>query len=211
MANPWLEIPLSDYEQHMALPTVGQAQMLATELRAAVTAYSPRSIAVVGCAGGNGFDQLIATKLQRVVGIDINPKYIEVTRARFERSIHGLELYVANIEAGVPRVVPVDVVFAGLVLEYADVLKTMQSLQGLCNASGHVLIVMQLPNPAVTAISPSAYVSLSALSATMHLRDPDAVSKVAQSLGLTKRSERTLVLSSGKTFAALTFKQPDKN
>ena len=29
--NPWLTIPLADYEAHMALPQVGQAQLLAPE------------------------------------------------------------------------------------------------------------------------------------------------------------------------------------
>ena len=29
MKNPWLEIPLSDYESHMSLPEVAQAQLLA--------------------------------------------------------------------------------------------------------------------------------------------------------------------------------------
>ena len=29
MSNPWLSIPLEDYEGHMSLPAVGQAQMLA--------------------------------------------------------------------------------------------------------------------------------------------------------------------------------------
>jgi hypothetical protein len=28
MRKPWLDIPLSEYEGHMALPAVGQAEML---------------------------------------------------------------------------------------------------------------------------------------------------------------------------------------
>lgn len=31
-SSPWLTIPLEDYEAHMALPVVGQAQMLAEQL-----------------------------------------------------------------------------------------------------------------------------------------------------------------------------------
>jgi hypothetical protein len=27
MSNPWLHIPLVDYEGHMSLPAIGQAQM----------------------------------------------------------------------------------------------------------------------------------------------------------------------------------------
>lgn len=29
MTNPWVAIPLADYEGHMASPAVGQAEMLA--------------------------------------------------------------------------------------------------------------------------------------------------------------------------------------
>jgi hypothetical protein len=53
--NPWLTIPLSDYEAHTALPQVGQAQLLADLFAAEL-----RALAVVGrgarCAGGNGFE-----------------------------------------------------------------------------------------------------------------------------------------------------------
>jgi hypothetical protein len=29
MSNPWLEIPLANYEAHMALPTIGQMRLIA--------------------------------------------------------------------------------------------------------------------------------------------------------------------------------------
>ena len=48
--NPWLEIPLSDYEGHMALPTIGQSQLIARELATLVREQSPRSVAVIGCS-----------------------------------------------------------------------------------------------------------------------------------------------------------------
>ena len=35
MRNPWLDIPLDDYESHMSLPGVGQAQMIETLLQVA--------------------------------------------------------------------------------------------------------------------------------------------------------------------------------
>ncbi len=41
--NPWLTIPLADYEAHMALPQVGQAQLLADLFAAELRARSPSS------------------------------------------------------------------------------------------------------------------------------------------------------------------------
>ena len=41
MRNPWLDIPLSDYEGHMALPQVDQARVLADQLAAVLALHRP--------------------------------------------------------------------------------------------------------------------------------------------------------------------------
>jgi hypothetical protein len=56
MRHPWLEISISDYEAHMALPSVGHAQLLGTALQRTVTQVQPGSLAVLGVAGGNGLE-----------------------------------------------------------------------------------------------------------------------------------------------------------
>lgn len=56
MKNPWLAIPLADYEGHMALPAVGQARMLADLFESLLREFLPQSVAIIGCAGGNGFE-----------------------------------------------------------------------------------------------------------------------------------------------------------
>ena len=61
VASPWLDIPLADYEGHMALPEIAQARMLADELESAVRQHAPSSVAIIGCSGGNGFVRLIGT------------------------------------------------------------------------------------------------------------------------------------------------------
>jgi hypothetical protein len=65
-ANPWLDIPLEDYEGHMALPEIVQAQLLADELESAVHSHAPSSVAIVGCSGGNGVERLIGTSIERI-------------------------------------------------------------------------------------------------------------------------------------------------
>lgn len=39
----------------MAMPAIGQAKMLADEFDKLLRSYSPKSVAVIGCAGANGF------------------------------------------------------------------------------------------------------------------------------------------------------------
>jgi hypothetical protein len=48
MNNPWLTIPLEDYEGHMAMPDVGQAKMLANEFEELLKTYVPTSAALCG-------------------------------------------------------------------------------------------------------------------------------------------------------------------
>ena len=58
MNNPWLDVPLADYEGHMALPGIAQAQLLSDEFERVLANFSPVSVAVIGCACGNGLDVL---------------------------------------------------------------------------------------------------------------------------------------------------------
>ena len=58
MHNLWLTIPLSDYEGHMWMPSIGQADMLSSQFASLLAEFSPASVAVIGSAGGNGFDRV---------------------------------------------------------------------------------------------------------------------------------------------------------
>ena len=48
MKNIWLEIELSDYEGHMALPDVAQAQYLSQYLYNIIELFNPDSVAILG-------------------------------------------------------------------------------------------------------------------------------------------------------------------
>jgi len=121
MVNPWLQIPLSDYEAHMSLPQVRQAQLLSSVLGSALDAYTPQAIALLGCAGGNGLEQVEGRLISRVVAVDINPTYVEHVRARWRGRIAALELVVGDVEKDDLDIAPVDLAFAGLLLEYVDI------------------------------------------------------------------------------------------
>lgn len=46
MRSPWLDIPLGDYQAHMALPAIGQLQLIADQLNILVRTYAPSSVAI---------------------------------------------------------------------------------------------------------------------------------------------------------------------
>lgn len=73
VSNPWLAVPLSDYEGHMNSQSVQQLGAL-RELFGRALAYTrPESVAVLGAAGGNGLEQMDPAITRRVCGIDVNP------------------------------------------------------------------------------------------------------------------------------------------
>jgi hypothetical protein len=76
MRDSWLAIPLEDYEGHMGSAGVRQLTVLAELFGCVLDRCSPESVAVLGVAGGNGLEQIDSTVTKRIVGVDINPRYI---------------------------------------------------------------------------------------------------------------------------------------
>jgi trans-aconitate methyltransferase len=202
--NPWLDIPLADYEAHMALPTVGQARLIADELHSLVRAHSPVSVAIIGCAGGNGFDRVAG--VSRIIGVDLNPRYIEQARTRYQGRIPGLELHVADIQASEALFAPVDLIYVALVLEYVDVARTMSVLRHHCKPNGILAVLYQLPHETVAHISPSPYTSLQLLAAGMQLIARDELQRQARHAGFALERSSTASSSAGKRFCVDEFR-----
>ena len=129
MSNPWLDIPLAEYEGHMSLPEVGQAHLLAEIFDRAVKRWSPVSIALIGCAGGNGFERLAAGTIDRLVGVDLNPDYIEQARRRHAQRLSNIELLCADIQSQSLMYGPVDFTYAALLFEYVDMVAALDTLK----------------------------------------------------------------------------------
>lgn len=204
-ASPWLDIPLADYEGHMALPEIAQAQMLAAELESAVRQHVPSSVAIIGCSGGNGFERLIGAAVERIVGIDINPTYVAAAQARFGTKFPKLALYVADIQDAPPDITPVEMIFAGLIFEYVDLRAAMRNLRRLCVPGGTLVAVLQAPSAEAKAISPSPYRSLQRLAPAMQLRTAREVSAAAADADFAPAATRSLTLPAGKPFIVLSF------
>jgi hypothetical protein len=156
MTDPWLEIPLDDYEGHMALPAVGPAQMIAEQFDRALVRWAPTSIAVIGCAGGNGFDRIADGALVRLVGVDVNPDYIERTRARPTQRLRNLEPICADVQSS-----PLSMVrwtlrtYAALVFEYVEALPTLKTLKRNSRPGAVLTTILQLPYSTLRPLRPA--------------------------------------------------------
>ena len=205
MVNPWLDIPLDDYERHMTLPQVAQAQLLSDLLAEALGRHAPRSVAVLGCAGGNGFEHFVAGGIERVVGVDINPKYLATARARFGASLPSLELIAGDLQDASVTFAPVTLVFAGLLFEYVDADLVLGRVRQMLEPGGMLRTVVQLPAATLPKISPSPYGSLAALASLMHLVPPELLTRHAAAHGYVETDARTVDVA-GKSFRVLDFR-----
>ena len=65
MTNPWLSVPLADYEAHMRSPAVQQLDALSDLFAEALAFCNPASVAILGIAGGNGLERIDPIVVQR--------------------------------------------------------------------------------------------------------------------------------------------------
>jgi hypothetical protein len=205
MRNPWLDIPLGDYEAHMTLPSVGQATMLAAQFELLIARKSPASVAVIGCAGGNGLERIADGEPTKVVAVDLNPKYVEETRNRHGPRLPGLELYCADVQSPALRFGPVDLIYAALIFEYVDVASTLATLRRNCSPHGTLAVLLQLPSPEQHVVSASPYASLGALGPVIRLVAPMDLRTAAEAAGFTCEVSSTIQIASGKRFALQIF------
>lgn len=206
MRSPWLDIPLEEYEGHMALPSVGQADMLATQFGELLESWMPQSAAVIGCAGGNGFDRVRIAITKRLVGIDINPHYIQELAYRYAATIPGLELYVRDIQKPLAGIRPVQFIYAALVMEYVDPAVALGNLAALCGPDAVLASVLQLPS-AHGPITDSPFARLKDLAPALRLVPPEALAACALKQGFALLATRHLSVASGKQFALQLFRR----
>lgn len=197
--NPWLSIPLADYEAHMALPDVAQGPALASELEALLRRRRPASVALLGCSGGNGLERVDPAVTRRVVALDINPAYVAATRGRFGKSFASFEPIVCDIsamEAAPFR--PVDLIFAGLLLEYLPLVPALRFIRSGLEAGGIFGCVVQQQSESLPHVSQSPFATLSLLSDAMRILPAQDVVEEAARCGLRPIASRSLPMPNGK-------------
>lgn len=117
MKNPWEEIKLSDYESHMKLNTVMQAQCLNAIMKQQFYRYPVKTVLVLGIAGGNGLEH-IDSRIEKVYGVDINREYLTECKARYPKLGGILECVRADLTEENAVLPQADLVIADLFIEY---------------------------------------------------------------------------------------------
>jgi SAM-dependent methyltransferase len=204
MTNPWLWIPLGDYEGHMSRPDVRQLRALSDLFKRAVELARPKSVAILGVAGGNGLEHLADAGLGRIVAIDINMEYLEQTRQRF-KNYSALELHCADLTVDRLRLQPVDLVHAALIFEHAGTENALENAVSLVGRHGRLSIVLQLPTPEQVPVALSTYASMQALRDHFTFVDRDLLHASLEDHGFINETEHTIQLPGNKAFWHGTF------
>lgn len=195
----WLDVPLSDYEGHMSAAGVEQLAPLAELFRQTLARVQPRSVAMLGIAGGNGLDAIDPQVTKRILGVDINVGYLQAVAERHP-SLQGLELLHHDLAQSPLNQPPVDLVHVALVFEHAGTGQCLDNALALVKPGGRLSVVLQLPSETQAGVAPTGYRSLQMLKEAFQFIDPVWLTAILATRGCKLEDETRHPLPSGKAF-----------
>jgi len=208
MSNPWLAVPLTEYEKHMSSVEVQQSGALADLFAEAIGRCRPLSIAVLGIAGGNGLDRIDSSITTRVVGLDLNPQYLEAVWQRYWH-LPGLELLCVDLSQQHIALEPVQLVHAALIFEHAGVDRCLENAISMVAPGANLSAVLQLPSEGGQAVGASQFASIQNLKSHFSHVSPTWLREALAGRGFRLSYQTTLALPAGKGFWAGIFSAPE--
>jgi hypothetical protein len=197
MPNPWLSIPLEDYEGHMGSAGVQQLSGLSELFKRALDRCLPESVAVLGVAGGNGLEQIDGSITKRIVGVDVNQQYLDQIERRFGTLV-GLELHCHDLTQRGFSLAPVDLVHAALVFEHAGLGVALENALLLVAPGGALSVVLQLPSGEQPGIASTSYASMQSLKKDFALIDVSDFQRLMGLKGFRLVEQESRSLPAGK-------------
>jgi len=205
--NPWLRVPAADYEGHMGPEVADQLSVLSELFRTVYTRTHPSTVALLGCATGNGLEHIDRSFTDRVIAVDLNPRYLEIVRERHSQALGPiLELRCEPAEHWACEAGSVDLIWAALLLEYGSPRSILRRITQALRRGGLLSVVLQMRS-AAPAVTPTPYVSLHQLEEIMRIVPPEGLQKMAAALGLRLCESREHLLATGKRFWVGLFEQ----
>ena len=207
MKNTWLDIKLSDYENHMALPGVGQSQYLAQYFSEVIELYHPHTVAILGCSGGNGLEKIDKKKLEKVICVDINPDFLKEAETRHKNKFKNIEFVCGDIASPDFKIRNADLIYAGLVFEYVDIEPAIVNIPKFMNKKGILAVVLQKPHENIPEVTPSEYKSLEKLSQIFRFVSPAKLIELGEAHNIRSISQKEIQLQTGKMFVEMIFQK----
>lgn len=203
MANPWEEISLSDYENHMKLDSVMQLQNMNQMMKGQFNAYPVSSVMVLGIAGGNGLEHIDKNKYQKVYGIDINKEYLKAVEERYSDISDILECIQVNLIEETNKLPSAELLVANLLIEYIGYdcfQKAVEQVQ-----PKYVSCIIQI-NIDDSWVSDSPYIhAFDDLDKVHHQMEENSLIQTLKGIGYNLISQTENLLPNGKKLVQLDF------
>lgn len=197
--NPWLDISISDYVNHMSSPEVGQYQLINECFRTVLNKYKPNRIFVPGCTIGNGFEHINWGSVKIVTALDINPDFLAALRDIYPLE-RKLELINEDLQQFNPFGRQFDLIFAALFFEYVDLSHSLKKLREMMDKSSILVTLIQLPGKNQSKVTKTMYKSLEQLSPYMNLITKENFENELEKSGFSIISGIQKTLDNGKSF-----------
>lgn len=205
MKNPWEEISLSDYENHMKLDSVMQLQAMNEMMKGQFDAYPVSSMMILGIAGGNGFEHIQKEKFEKVYGVDVNASYLKEVIRRYPDLNKVLECLCINLIDETDRLPKAEMVIANLLIEYIGY-EYFQAAIKHVNPK-YVSCIIQI-NMEDTWVSDSPYLHVfDELEQVHHQMEESALEKAMVKIGYHPIRTLEHMLPNGKKLVQLDFER----
>lgn len=209
MSNPWKEVRLSDYENHMALDSVQQLQALNQMMKRQLNQYDIQSAMILGIAGGNGLEHVDTEKITKVYGVDINTEYLETTKERYKHLSGILECLCVDLNDETEKLPQVDLLIANLLIEYIGY-ECFQEAVKTTDAK-YVSCIIQI-NTDDSFVSESPYLhAFDELKRVHHQMDEQNLQDSMEAIGYRLIQTFEYLLPNGKKFVQLDFGIGNRN
>ncbi len=206
MSNPWEEISLDDYENHMSLDSVKQLQTMNRIMGDQFEAYPVFTAMVLGVAGGNGLEHIRQDKYRTVYGVDINGDYLRVVSERYANLSDVLKCLKIDLINDTDQLPEAQLLIANLLIEYIgyDVFRRV-----VCKADPeYVSCVIQSNTDDTQWVSDSPYLhAFDRLDEVHHQMDEKTLSLKMQEIGYNGILQTTTPLPNGKALSRIDFQK----
>lgn len=204
--NPWEEISLSDYENHMSLDSVKQLQAMNEMMKKQFEAYPITTAMVFGIAGGNGLEHVNQGKYNKIYGIDINEAYLAAVKERYSELGDTLECRRIDIIGETDRLPEAELVIANLFIEYVGYEAFKKGV--VKSGAKYVSCIIQINTDEKTWVSASPYLhAFDGLNAVHHQMEEKALAKAMSEIGYRLLKTDEYLLPNGKKLIMLDFER----
>ena len=204
MSNPWEEISLDDYENHMSLDSVKQLQTMNSIMKEQFEAYPVSTAMVLGVAGGNGLEHVSRDKYRTVYGVDINEDYIRAVSERYADLSDVLKCLKLDLIHNADQLPEAQLLIANLLIEYIgyDIFQKV-----ICKVNPeYVSCVIQINTDDKQWVSDSPYLhAFDRLDEVHYQMDEKALSLKLQEIGYKDILQTRTALPNGKALLRMDF------